>query len=66
VVAARSSDADAGAALPPPGGKDCTPGPGPHTQPEAMRLRPTAVVRLERALAHWDSRYGGCASTAAR
>ena len=30
--------------------------PGAHAQPEAMRLRPTAVVRLERTLAHWDSR----------
>ena len=31
-------------------------GAGTHPEPEAMGLRPPAVVRLERTLAHWSSR----------
>ncbi len=53
----RESDADPATALAPPGGQDRTPGPGAHAQPEAVRLRATAVVRLKRALAHGNSRY---------
>ena len=52
-----SSDADASAALPAPGRENGPASTGAHAQPEAMRLRPTAVVRLERTLAHWDSRW---------
>jgi hypothetical protein len=33
--------------------------PGTHAQPEAMDLRPAAVVRLERTLAHWSSTVTG-------
>jgi hypothetical protein len=50
------SDADAGAALPPPGRQHRAAGPGAHAQPEAMRLGTTTIVRLERALTHRDSR----------
>ena len=35
-----------------PGRDDGSTGPGAHPEAEAVRLRPTAVVRLERALAH--------------
>ena len=41
-----------GPALAPPCGEDGASGPGPHAQPEAVRLGAPAVVRLERALAH--------------
>ena len=54
-----SSDTDARAALPAPRGQDRAPGPRPHAQAEAMDLRPAAVVRLKRALAHGISRCGG-------
>jgi len=53
-----ASDADARAALPAPRGQDCATGPGAHAQPEAMSLRPTAVIRLKRTLTHWNSRSG--------
>src|SRR5262249_7629601 len=46
------SDTDPGPALPPPGGQDRAACPGPHAQPETMRLGAVAVVRLERALTH--------------
>jgi len=49
------SDAQLRAALSTAGGKDSTPAPGPHPQPEAVDLGPPAVVRLERTLAHWSS-----------
>ena len=39
-------------ALAPPGRDDCPAGTGAHPQPEAMRLRAAAVVRLESPLAH--------------
>jgi hypothetical protein len=54
----RRSDADSGTALAPPGRQDCAPGAGAHAQPEPVRLRATAIVRLKRALAHGNSRYG--------
>ncbi len=38
--------------LGPAGGKNGATGPGAHAQAESMSLRPTAVVGLERALAH--------------
>ena len=31
-------------------------GPGAHAQPETMRPRAAPIVRLERALTHWNSR----------
>jgi hypothetical protein len=46
------SDADAGTALAPACGEHRAAGPGAHAQPEPVRLRATAIVRLERALAH--------------
>jgi hypothetical protein len=53
----RGSDTDPRAPLTAPCGKDRAPRAGPHAQPEPVRLRAVAVVRLERTLAHWDSRY---------
>ncbi len=50
---APGSHADPGPALPPPCGQDRPSCPGPHTQPESVRLGTASVVRLERALAHW-------------
>jgi len=47
-----SSDTDARAALPAPRGQYCAARAGAHAQPEAMRLGPVPVVRLERTLAH--------------
>src|SRR3712207_1607110 len=40
------------ATLAPTAGEDRPARAGPHPQPEAVGLRPSAVVRLERALAH--------------
>ena len=54
---AHRSDTDPGAPLTAPCGKDRAPRAGPHAQPEPVRLSAMAVVRLERTLAHWDSRY---------
>ena len=56
---ARWSDADPLAPLAAPGGEHRAAGPGAHAQPEAMRLRTAAVVRLKRTLAHWGSRSAG-------
>jgi hypothetical protein len=50
------SDTDPGAPLTAACGQDRAASPGPHAQPEAVRLRAVAVVRLERTLAHGDSR----------
>jgi hypothetical protein len=44
------------AALAPAGGEDGASGPGAHAQPETMRPRAAPIVRLERALTHWNSR----------
>jgi hypothetical protein len=55
----RQSGTDPGAPLATPGGEDRPPGSGPHAQPEAVRLRPAAVVRLERTLAHWRLQVQG-------
>ena len=55
----RRSDTDPGAALAAPRGENGAASPGAHAQPEPVRLRAAAVVRLERTLAHWGSRYGG-------
>ena len=48
----RRSDADPRTALTAACSEDCTTGTGAHAQPEAVRLCPTPIVRLERALAH--------------
>src|SRR6476469_3416258 len=40
------------ATLAPTTGEDRSAGTGAHTQPKTVGLRPAAVVRLERALAH--------------
>jgi hypothetical protein len=48
----RESGRQAGAALGPTGRQDRAPGPGPHPETKAVRLGASAVVRLERALAH--------------
>ncbi len=53
------SDTDPHASLTAPCGEYRAPRAGPHPQPEPVRLRAMAVVRLERTLAHWDSRYTG-------
>lgn len=53
-----SSDADPGTALPAPRRDDCPAGPGAHPKTETVGLGPVAVVRLKRALAHWNSRSG--------
>jgi hypothetical protein len=50
------SDADAGTALAPARRQHRPAGPGAHAQPEPVRLRATAIVRLKRALAHGNSR----------
>jgi hypothetical protein len=50
-----ASDSELPAALATAGGQDGTAGPGPHPLAEAVDLGPPAVVRLERALAHWSS-----------
>src|SRR5262245_300643 len=48
----RRSDADPRTALTAACSEDCTTSTGAHAQPEAVRLCPTPIVRLERALAH--------------
>jgi len=53
----RRSDADPRTALAAPGSEDCAAGAGAHAQPETVRLRAPAVIRLKRALAHGNSRY---------
>jgi len=40
-------------------GKDGAASTGTHPLAKTVHLRPPAVVRLERALAHWDSRSLG-------
>src|SRR4051795_4851151 len=50
--AGNTSGGELLATLAPAGGDDRPAGPGAHPQPEAVGLRPAAVVRLERALAH--------------
>ena len=55
----RFSDGELLAALAAARGKDCAASTGTHTLTEAVDLGPPAVVRLERALAHWDSRSFG-------
>jgi hypothetical protein len=54
---ARRSGGEPLAALAAPRGNDGATGAGAHPQPEAVRARPTAVVRLEGALAlaHWSA-----------
>jgi hypothetical protein len=54
---AKTSDGELVAALATARGKDGTAGPGTHPLTEAVDLRPPTVVRLERALAHWNSQY---------
>jgi hypothetical protein len=51
------SDAEPLAALPAPRGQHRAAGPGAHAQPESVRLRAAAIIRLERTLAHGISRY---------
>ena len=53
--------------------EDGAPGAGAHAQPETMRLRAAAIVRLERALAHGRApgevgleKFGGLTTTAAK
>jgi hypothetical protein len=50
------SDGELLAALAAARGKHGAAGPGAHPLAEAMDLRPPTVVRLERTLAHWNSR----------
>src|SRR3954467_10561185 len=50
--AGNTSGGELLATLAPAGSDDRPTGPGAHPQPEAVGLRPAAVVRLERALAH--------------
>src|SRR4051794_41909517 len=50
--AGNTSGGELLATLAPTTGKDRPARAGPHPQPEPVGLRPTAVVRLERALAH--------------
>src|ERR1700759_2575474 len=50
--AGNTSGGELLAALAPPAGDDRPAGAGAHPQPEAVGLRPAAVVRLVRALAH--------------
>src|SRR5919206_1270962 len=50
--AGNTSGGELLATLAPTAGDDRPPGAGAHPQPEAVGLRPAAVVRLERALAH--------------
>jgi hypothetical protein len=50
------SDGEPLAALAATGGQHGAAGAGPHAQAEAVDLRPPTVVRLERTLAHWNSR----------
>jgi len=57
---AEPSGAEARAALVATRRENGTAGAGAHAQPEAVGLRPAAVVRLERALAHRNSRRVDC------
>jgi hypothetical protein len=50
------SDGELVAALATAGGQHGATGAGAHAQAEAVDLRPPTVVRLERTLAHWNSR----------
>src|SRR3954467_4649172 len=50
--AGNTSGGELLATLAPTTGEDRPARAGPHAQPESVGLRPTAVVRLERALAH--------------
>jgi hypothetical protein len=50
------SDGEPLAALLATGGQHGAAGAGPHAQAEAVDLGPPTVVRLERTLAHWNSR----------
>src|ERR671917_2651216 len=50
--AGNTSGGEVLATLAPTAGEDRPARAGTHPQPEAVGLRPTAVVRLERALAH--------------
>src|SRR4051812_49746388 len=50
--AGNTSGGELLATLAPTTGEDRPASAGPHPQPEAVGLRPSAVVRLERALAH--------------
>src|SRR4051812_49759087 len=50
--AGNTSGGELLATLAPTTGEDRPTGARPHAQPEPVGLRPTAVVRLERALAH--------------
>src|SRR5882757_1035305 len=60
----RASGRELLTTLGPPRGEDGPPGPGPHTQPEPVRLGATTVVRLEGALAHDNLRgLGGTGRT---
>ncbi len=52
------------AALKPPRSHNRAPGPGTHAQPEAMRARAPAVVRLKGALAHGCSLRRLCRAVA--
>src|SRR5450756_251955 len=52
------SDSELIAALATARGQDGAAGAGTHPPTEAMDLGPPTVIRLERALAHWNSRYG--------
>ena len=61
----RQAD-ELGAALAATGREDRAAGAGAHAQPEAVRLGPTAVVRLEGALAHGRLRRVGPADLARR
>ena len=56
---ANNSGRDLLAALAAAGGKDGAAGAGAHPLTEAVHLRPPTVVRLERTLAHWNSRSLG-------
>jgi hypothetical protein len=51
----RTSDADPCPALAPPRRQHRPARPGPHAQPEPVRLGAPAVIRLERSLAHRNS-----------
>jgi len=55
-VSPGASGAQLRAALVAARGDDRPAGTGTHPKPEAMGLRPPAVIRLERTLAHWSSR----------
>jgi hypothetical protein len=50
--AARASGGELAATLAPASSEDRAPRAGPHPEPEAVRLRAPAVVRLKGALAH--------------